>query len=852
MTSSLQVILDDAIKKQELLNLSQLSDVESSYSLSALTIFKERYLLKRLTGEIDPKTGEPIYETCERLDDLFKRVAVASGIMDVLYSGRWYKKDGNSNTISSLYIQTFKENLKRMEHSLKDLDYKDINNHPSCFKIGDFTVNPFHILSLMSRYIELAEQGKMLTTFENILFIIREYEHKDLVIKAVEERIARYYELMVNKIFLPNTPCLMNAGTKLNQNAACFTLRMKDDLEDIYKTYADIAKVFKSGGGIGINYSELRPEGAFVSSTGGKSSGTISWLKGTDETTGRVAQGGKRRGASMGILNMDHPEILKFINLKDNKTLHNHNISICTPNSFFTKFFSAGQDDDDNKEKGIMQKVIQNVWNTGDPGMVFLENMNDNNLLYPIFNKPIDVTNPCSEISMYPYDSCILASINLSKFIFDNKFDLEEYINVTRDVTNFLDGIIDATKYPLPQINEMTKNCRRIGVGYMGLADTLAQLEIPYNSKEGFIFTEYITAVLSLASLLESNAQARLKGSFPLWYDEKYPKDKLPIKALLLNNNNNYKDLQTLEENCPSVEKYISYRFHDDKDAFLLILQLIDTIKPKEGMRNCSTTTVAPTGTLSMMADCSSGIEPLFSLGYTKKVTLGEFDYVDKNLIDLLKKHGLYSPQLVHTIIKDNGGILSGMEEDVSGITLIKNILPTAMEIHPYDHIMMQASAQKWITNGISKTINGQMNIPPKLIEYSYVLAWALGNKGITVFRDGCKSEQVLNASKPVDLPVKASDYTINQIKLIDTNKIPEEYKRELIEGANLGETTLHWGAKITDDEVKSLIDFYDDSEKLKLECVNCGHVVMQNRYASNIKACFICNKCGNSVGSCS
>lgn len=848
---TLQVFQDDAIKKKELLNISsddQLSDVEKRYSLSALKIFKERYLLKRLTGIVDSE-GEPIYETCERLDDLFSRVAVASGIMDVLYSDRWYKKDGYSSDVmfSYVYVQAIKTFKADLGEKLKGLDYKDINNHPLCFKIGQFTVNPFHIHSLVSRYIELMEQKKVNTTFENILYFIKDYQHKELVTKEVEEKIARFYELMANKIFLPNTPALMNAGTKLNQNAACFTLRMKDDLEDIYKTYSDIAKVFKSGGGIGINYSELRPEGAFVSSTGGKSSGTISWLKGTDETTGRVAQGGKRRGASMGILNMDHPEIEKFIDLKDNKTLHNHNISICTPNSFFENYFkdSGGE----NKEQAIMSKIVKNVWHTGDPGMVFLENMNDNNLLYPVFGKPIDVTNPCSEISMYPYDSCILASINLSKFIFDGKFDVEEYINVTRDVTIFLDGIVDATKYPLPEINEMTKNCRRIGVGYMGLADVLAQLEIPYNSKAGFIFTEYITAILSLASLLESNSQARTKGSFPIWYDKKYPKEELPIIALLHNQSEN---LQALEENCPVVEPYISYRFHDDKDPFLLIAQLLEAIKPEQGMRNCSTTTVAPTGTLSMMADCSSGIEPLFSLGYTKKVTLGEFDYIDKNLVDLLHRHQIYSESFVDRIIKEYGGVLSTIDAtQAPSMALLQKVLVTAMEIHPFDHIMMQSSAQKWITNGISKTINGQMKMDPKLIEYSYVLAWALGNKGITVFRDGCKSEQVLNASKPVDIPVKPSDYTI--YKIMSSNKIPDEYKKQMIYGANPNETTPAWGEKITSDDVRSLIDFYNDEDsKLKIECSNCGNTVLQNRHATNIKACFICNRCGSSMGSCS
>ena len=817
---TLQLYEDDVLKK-ELLNVSDLSPVEQKYTLSALKIFKERYLLKDNSGNI-----------VERLDDLFKRVAVASGIMDVLYSPRWYNKGGEKY---SGYLPALKQQYLANEAALKDLDYKDINN--KSFKIGQFTVNVFHIQSLLARYIELYEEGKITTTFENILYFIRDYDRKEYVTKSIEEKIQRYYELMCNGVFLPNTPCLMNAGTKLNQNAACFTLDIEDDLEDIYKTYSDIAKVFKSGGGIGINYSKLRPEGAFIKSTGGKSSGTISWLKGTDETTGRVAQGGKRRGAAMGILNMNHPEIDKFINLKDNKTLENHNISICTPSSFFQNLFNGEQ-----LERERMNRIVQNVWNTGDPGMVFLENMNANNLLYPLFDRPIDVTNPCSEISMYPYDSCILASINLSKFLFDGKFDLEEFINVTRDVTYFLDGIVDAGKYPLPEINEMTKNCRRIGVGYMGLADTMAQLEIPYNSQEGFIFCEYITAVLSLAALLESNSIAKTKGSFPLWYSDKYPKSKLPVKALYT------KDLENFEENCPSVEKYLSYRFHEDKDPFLLIAQMIDAIKPEEGMRNCSVTTVAPTGTLSMMADCSSGIEPLFSLGYTKKVTLGEFDYVDKNLVILLKRYGIYSPSYVHEIVKELGGTLGKAEQKSvlpEKVYDLAKILITAMEIHPYDHIMMQASAQRWITNGISKTINAPFDVDRNLIEYSYVLSWALGNKGITVFRDRCKDVQVLNSAKTISGEnLRASEYTISQIRLLN-DVIPKEYKDQMILGADPEMRTKHY-LNISKDDIKETL--YEQKTKMKLECSNCNNVI----YKDFGRACFICSRCGNSMGSCS
>lgn len=795
-----EIITQQEEEKMELLKVQELSEVERRYTLTALTIFKERYLLKDNQGN-----------TVERLDQLFKRVAVSAGLMEVLYDETVYDKEGKQRKDKER-IKQLKTHLKIIERQNSKLDYADIYDVNTRFALWDdgFVINNYHIESLLRRYIELASEGRMKTDYFDILSSL----NKNLKTKCFP-LIKKYYDLMANAVFLPNTPALMNAGTKLGQNAACFTLEIHDDLEHIYQTYADIAKIFKSGGGIGINYSELRPEGAYVNGTGGKSSGTLSWLKGTDETTGRVAQGGKRRGASMGILNIDHPEIEKFIDLKDNKTLENHNISVCTPDSFFAKLL-----DNDSENKHLMNKITKNAWKTGDPGMVFLDNMNSNNRLIDVIGEPIQVTNPCSEISMYPYESCILASINLNKFIDEERgrFDLMEFIDVTRTVTKFLDNIIDATKYPLGKINKMTKSCRRIGVGYMGLADVLARLEIPYNSKNGFIFTEFITAVMSMVSLVESNRMAKYKGAFPFWYNEHYHKWDLPVNGL-------YRSRYTeLGKNIKSISNKFYYEFiEEDDDLISIIKDCHQIIKENDYiLRNCSVTTVAPTGTLSMFADCSMGIEPLFALEYTKKVTLGSFKYLDKNYEKAIK---------------------SGMNPEK-----LSKIFVTAMDIHPFDHIMMQSVAQQWITNGISKTINAPNNIDEKLIEHCYVLAWAMGNKGTTVYRDRCKDVQVLNDSNSDSKKIEdmqLSEYT--KEKIMSLYNIPDSYIKEILTTPNKEEGVEKYIYHFAGVQKTVIMDRKDMTSSIY--CHGCGAT---NTIHKNGNTCFICISCGTSIGSCS
>jgi ribonucleoside-diphosphate reductase alpha chain len=752
---TLEPLLQD--DKKKLLNVSELTEVEKNYSYSALKILQERYLLKDDKGN-----------TVERLDELLKRVAVGVGIMEVLYDEQFYDKEGKQDDIIQIYI--WEHALEIIQLTTSQLDYKGYLNHHLCSDWGDgFIINPFHRERLLARYVELAKECKMKVDYREISI---ELSPKGILKKKYLPLIQKYYDLMAKGIFLPNTPALMNCGTKLGMNAACFTLEIKDDLVDIFETYTDVAKIFKAGGGTGVNYSSLRPEGAYVRGTGGKSSGTLSWLKLMDGVTGSVSQGGKRRGASMGILNMYHQEIEKFIDLKDNKTLENHNISICTPDSFFQKYLAG-----EPYSKYIMNKVSKNAWKTGDPGMVFLDAMNSNNLLQPVFDgKPIDVTNPCSEISMYPYESCILASINLSKFVNDGEFDYKEFESVVRIVTQFLDSMIDATKYPIEEINEMTKKCRRIGVGFMGLADALVRMKIPYNSKEGFEFAEEVSKRMTRHAMFKSMSLAHEKGPFPFYNHKNYPQGVLPT---------------------PEV---IRVAGRGDKTY--------RTVFTQSGFRNCSVTTVAPTGTLAMLADCSSGIEPLFSLKYIKKVTLGEFEYPDKNYEKALKE-----------------GSMTEQE--------INKVFVTAMDIHPYDHLMMQAVAQKWISNGISKTINLTSDSTQKMIENAYVLSWALGNKGISVYRDGCKDIQVLNNSggNVSCKNQKISDYTKSVIKGL--SNLTEEYKEQLLM-----------------KEEESIVEGAIEQKSKPQNCPECGVMNMLIKSGRGDQ-CFMCFACGSQMGSC-
>lgn len=838
----------DRDAKKKLLEVDELSDVEKKYSYDALVIFKERYLLKGDDGK-----------TCERLDDLFKRVAVASGIMEVLYDEKFYDKEGKSEyapwgSNHDIYQVDLKIILKAMEQMNSKIDYKNLDEPDVMW--DEFSINPFHRERLIARYIELHKENKMKVSYGDILFALKDTE----MIKKHGRRIREYYNLLANAIFLSNTPTLMNAGTKLGQLSACFTLPIGDSIEDIYKTKTDVALIFKSGGGIGINYDGLRPRGSFIKSTGGKSPGAVHFLESIDHDTGSISQGGKRRGAAMGILSAWHPDIMEFVGKKTKEIdgpLSNHNISVNFTPDFFQAYFNdspweltfKGENYKTVKARDLMDAIVHKAHECGDPGCVFEDNMNNNNLLMPVFQRPIKVTNPCSEISMYECDSCNLASIDMTKFVEDGQFNVLEFMRVCSLVTQFLDGVIDANKYTLPEINETSKNCRRIGLGMMGLGHMLSMLGIGYNTKEGFTMAEYLTAIMTGEALNTSAHMANVKGPFPFYNDERYEMNRgqLPVNALL-----NPKFFADLLIRSQDITKYFDKGIISF-ESISLLQDLYGSIPYEEfGLRNCSVTTNAPTGTLSMLVNTSMGVEPDFSLGFTKKVTIGSFHYVNQHLITALRKEGLYSEDLIDKIVTKLNGKIGSLKEIPEHI---RKAFITSMEIHPFDHIMMQAIIQRWITNGISKTINAPDDITPKEIEQCYILSWALGNKGITVYRDGAKNAQVLNNTSidKIHIDARVSDFTKEQIKA--NEKMSDEYKQSILERIPIYVNSTK-PLKLTITNTNPVFDFHEVWTELKetgkserLICPNCS--AFNTLQPNGSKGCQLCRACGHGIGTC-
>ncbi|HEX5519872.1 MAG TPA: adenosylcobalamin-dependent ribonucleoside-diphosphate reductase, partial [Candidatus Nitrosocosmicus sp.] len=504
------------------------------------------------------------------------------------------------------------------------------------------------------------------------------------------------------------------------------------------------------------------------------------------------------------------------------RMFENFNMSLCVDDKFFESFFNNKNYDlhfnnkiyDSINAKDLMEMITNNVYSTGDPGMIFYNTINKDNLLLPVFGYWVSSTNPCGEQILYPNDSCNLGSINLAKFVTkDGKFDAIEFMNVCNFCTQFLDGVIDANKYPIPKINEVTKKCRRIGLGFMGLADLFNQLGIQYNSEIGFTLAEYISAIMTGQALKTSSFIAGFKGSFPYYNDERYKenREKLPLLATKEN-------FESLKERIDLIKSYLS------KNSVTEIDELYSSIPISDfGLRNCNVTTIAPTGTLSMFVDCSSGIEPTYSHGYKKSVTVGDFYYVNKYLEDRLKDLGLYSKDILEEIIVKNNGTISNIDVIPQEV---KDIFVTAMDIHPFDHLAIQGLCQRWISNSISKTINAPNNISQKQIEHCYILSYKFGCRGTTIYRDGSKHTQVLNNNSfNSHRNLKVSDFTLRWIEDLD---VPQLYKEEIIN---------YIGSHNQQQETSNIKE------------INCSKCNSSNSIISNGSTCSICKSCGELIG---
>jgi ribonucleoside-diphosphate reductase alpha chain len=562
---------------------------------------------------------------------------------------------------------------------------------------------------LERRYLSKDGDGKVIETPQELFHRVARHiasaeSHYDdkADVSSWEEA---FYQLMTNLDFLPNSPTLMNAGRELGQLSACFVLPIEDSMESIFDAVKYTALIHKSGGGTGFSFSRLRPTSDRVGSTGGIASGPVSFMRAFDVTTDVIKQGGMRRGANMAILNVEHPDILKFITAKeDPEALTNFNLSVAVTDEFM-KAVEKGTDynvvnprtgevTDKLNAKEVFDKIVDMAWRTGDPGVVFIDEINRHNPT-PKLGK-IESTNPCGEQPLLPFESCNLGSINLSKMVADKDgqlyIDYDKLSQTVKLAVRFLDNVIEVNEFPLPEITEVTITTRKIGLGVMGFADMLIQLGIPYDSEQGLVVAEEIAHFISEEADKASMELAQERGVFPAFQESIYDTPDGP-------------------------------RF-----------------------RNASRTTIAPTGSLSIIANCSSGIEPLFALSYVRHILEGEeFIEVNPYFEDIAKNRGFYSQDLMKQLAE--GKRLKDVEEVPEDI---KRLFVSAHDISPEWHVKMQAAFQKFTDSAVSKTVNFPHGATPEDVAKVYMLAYEEGLKGITIYRDSSRESQVLTVGEGV------------------------------------------------------------------------------------------------------
>ena len=676
-------------EKQRILEKESIDEVDKVFDLNALRVLKARYLKKDEAGKL-----------VETPKQLFTRIAVHATLPDLFYD-----------------LEVYDITNKQKAHPQEDFDPLQFHEKVS---IGKYALNRYHLEALKRMYDRFDREGVAKVSWSRFFEML-----KSGLFNKYEKSISAFYGLMVSRKFMPNTPAIANFGNVLGMGSACFVLGVDDSIESIMETLKQTAVVFKAGGGMGYNFSKLRPEGDYVSSTSGVASGPISFMMLFDTMTDVIKQGGIRRGANMGILNSNHPDVEKFITAKKgNKALRNFNISVLLMPDFWECYNKnkpyplinprTGQVVREVNPRLLFDMIVYQAWESAEPGVIFFDHVNEYN---PFFKHlgPIVTTNPCGEVLLYPNESCNLGSINVWAFAKrdDNgkiNFDwdgLKEAVNLG---SRFLDNVIDVNNFPLKAIEEMTLATRKIGLGVMGLADLLFELRAAYNSDEGRKFMEELMEFINYHSKLASIDLAKERGPVPYYNKSFYPEGKLPIAGFA-----NRK----------------LWHFDWDKVAEMV---------RQHGVRNGYTTVIAPTGSISMIAGCSSGIEPVYSLVYEKHVKVGSFYYIDSVFERVMTEEGLFGDDLLRDVNDHGGSIqrISYIPED------LKRAYITAMDIRPEDHIRALAAFQRWTDSSISKTNNFPANATVEDMRESYLLAYKLGCKDVTVFRDTSIKGQVL------------------------------------------------------------------------------------------------------------